>query len=389
MKIKGKYAVRNSLQRPVVQTLIFVLFCASCSTPTSTPIEKDQDVLPSPVINETLDTLLPTEEPTNTPLPIPTSKPKLEINFENANRLLPQVTIQEESEWIYNLAFSADGSLITGAANRSELNVWNVEDGSLEVTLSGHNARINSVAFSPDGKYLATGSQDTSIIIWSVSDWSILKRLEAHESFVNTLAFSPDSKLLASGGEDRRVILWQVESGEILHRLEEPIQRVGDVAFSSDGGLIAAASSENRARVWLVGNGELLWTLLGPNGIYRIAFSPHGSILATGSWSVVPFAGDPTAPIIFWDMSDGSQIRQSSEKTVAFSMVYSPDGELLFSGTEGNFSVQVWRVVDGALIWELMGHQERVTAVAINAQGTRLASGDMSGKIILWWLPEG
>jgi hypothetical protein len=35
-----------------------------------------------------------------------------------------------------------------------------------------------------------------------------------------------------------------------------------------------------------------------------------------------------------------------------------------------------------------MGHQDKVTAVAINAQGTQIASGDRSGKIILWGLPE-
>ena len=112
------------------------------------------------------------------------------------------------------------------------------------------------------------------------------------------------------------------------------------------------------------------------------------SILATGSWSVVPFKGDPTAPIIFWDMSDGSQIRVTEEMTVAYSMVFSPDGELLISGAEKNFSIHVWRVADGSLTWELLGHQDKVTAVAINAQGTRIASGDQSGEIILWGLPE-
>lgn len=380
--------MKSSNSNSMFHMILLILFCASCSIPSETPIGTDQGVDPSPTLGKTPEASLPTDEPTNTALPIPTSKPKLEINFENVNRLEPQVRIQEEPDWIYNLTFSSDGSLLAGAANHNEVNVWKVEDGSLEATLSGHNARIKSVAFSPNGKYLATGSLDTSIIIWQVSDWSILRKLEAHESFVNCLAFSPDSKLLASGGEDRRVILWQVESGEILHRLEEPIQRVGNVSFSSDGGLIAAASAENRARVWLVNSGELLWTLLGPNGIYRLAFSPHGSTLATGSWSVVPFVGDPTAPIIFWDMSDGSQIRVTDEMTVAYSMIFSPDGELLFSGAEKNFSIHVWRVTDGSLTWELLGHQDKVTAVAVNAQGTRIASGDQSGEIILWWLPE-
>ena len=36
----------------------------------------------------------------------------------------------------------------------------------------------------------------------------------------------------------------------------------------------------------------------------------------------------------------------------------------------------------------LQGHEERITAVALNPEGTLFASGDNSGKIILWGLPE-
>jgi dipeptidyl aminopeptidase/acylaminoacyl peptidase len=371
--------------------MILILFCSSCSSPSEAPATSVRAVEPSPTNRSITETLAPTEEPQNTAIPIPTSEPQRKIGLENVNRLEPHITIQQEEGWIKSLTFSADGTLLAGAASHNDLKVWRVEDGALEVTLTGHNARIGCAAFSPDGKYLATGSQDSSIIIWNVSDWSIFRKLEAHESFVNSVAFSPDSKLLVSGGEDRRVILWQVESGQVLHRLEEPIQRLVNAFFSSDGGLIAASSAENRARVWLVESGELLWTLLGPSGIHALALTPHGSILATASSACWPTDGgcDPISPIIFWDMSDGSQIRTSEEKTLVISMVFSPDGDLLFAGVEKDNSIEVYRVADGSVLWELIGHKERITAVAINAEGTRFASGDRSGQIIVWWLPEG
>jgi WD40 repeat protein len=384
----GKFTVKSPYSKSMILMILILLACASCSFPSKTRVAETEEFAPAHSEEIGLETVSPIEEPQDTALPIPTTLPDLEINFENVNRLEPQVTIQEEPGWITNLTFSPDSRLIAGAAKNKELKIWRVGDGSLEKSLSGHNAIVTSVTFSPDGRYLASGSQDTSIIIWRVSDWSILKTLEAHESFVNSLAFSPDSKVLASGGEDRRVILWQVDHGEILHRLEEPILRVQNVVFSSDGLMVAAASAENRARVWRVETGELVWTLLGPNPIYRLAFSPDGSILSTGAWSVVAFSGEPTGPIIFWDMSDGSQIRQSSEMTVAFSLVFSLNGDLLFSGAEKNNSVLVWRVDDGTLLWELKAHQAKVTAVTIDAEGTRIASADETGKIILWGLPE-
>ena len=375
--------------RSVTIILVLIQFCASCAPSSESPTVVDR-VEPSPTKMEATETSIPTEEPTNTPIPIPTSKPQLEIGLENVNRLTPQLTIQQDYGWIKSLTFSADGTLLAGAAGYEDLKIWRVEDGSLEVALTGHSARILCAAFSPDGKFLATGSQDNSILIWNVNDWSIFKKLDGHESFVNTVSFSPDSRLLVSGGEDRRIILWDVQSGEVLHRLDEPIQQLRHVFFSSDGGMIAASSAETRARVWLVDGGELLWTLLGPSGIHALALTPHGSVVATASSSCWPKESgcDPISPIIFWDMSDGSRIRTTEEKMLVISMVFSPSGDLLFAGVEEDNKIQVYRVADAVLLWELQGHGERITAVALNPEGTLFASGDNSGKIILWGLPE-
>jgi WD40 repeat protein len=303
--------------------------------------------------------------------------------------LTPQVTIQQEPGWIKNLAFSADGILLASPATHEELKIWRVEDGSVEVSLKGHTARITCAAFSPDGKYLATGSQDTSIILWDVSDWSIVKKLEGHDSFVNSVAFSPNNKFLASGGEDRRVVLWDVESGEQLHRFDDPIQWLRKVEFSSDSGLIAAASAETRARVWLVDRGEILWMVLGPSSISTLAFTPHGSIMATASGACWPkdWGCDPISPIIFWDMSDGTQIRTTEEKTLVIDITFSSDGNLIFAGVDIDNRIDIFRVADGSRLWQLMGHEERITALATNADGDLFASGDSSGKIILWGLP--
>jgi WD40 repeat protein len=288
----------------------------------------------------------------------------------------------------HNYPFPPDGTWLVGSANRNEISIWRVADGSSEATLSGHTGRITSAAFSPDGKFLASGSYDHSILIWDVSDWSIFRKLDRHASYVNSLAFSSDGKLLISGGEDRRVIVWQWENADILCSLEDPILRVNQVAFSPDGKLIAAASGEIRAYVWLVETGELLYSLMGMKNIYSIAFSPDGSELATESWSAAPETGEANGPIIFWTMIDGSRIGNTEKATIAFSMTYSPDDNLLFSGAELNHSVHIWRASDGSLLRELTGHTDWVTAVAVSPDGAHIASADQKGAIILWGLPE-
>jgi len=241
-----------------------------------------------------------------------------------------------------------------------------------------------NVAFSPDGEMFASSSIDHTILLWRVSDWEPMQRLEGHSSYVNSLAFSPDNQLLASGGEDRRLVVWSVESGDILFSSDAPILGVKYVSFSPDGALLATASGETRVRVWDTETWELLLTLLGPTPQYRLAFSPDGSTLATAPWSIDADAWEPLAPIVFWDLSDGSRVGSSEVKTVALSLAYSIDGHLLFSGSDLDFSVRAWRTNDGALLMELMGHQARVTSIAVHPDGTLIASADDDGKIIVW-----
>jgi WD40 repeat protein len=81
----------------------------------------------------------------------------------------------------------------------------------------------------------------------------------------------------------------------------------------------------------------------------------------------------------------------TEEKTLVISMVFSLGGDLLFAGIEKleeENNLQVFRVADGSVLWQFEGHEDRITSVAINAEGTQLASGDSSGMIILWGLPE-
>lgn len=376
----------GDLQKRAIIAL-FLLTCTACTIPSDTPMASEVVASPNTSIPVSSNTPYATQTPQIT-APAPTAKSHQAVDVESVRWLTPLVTIQERPGWIPQLCFSPDGTLLAGSSDQNEISIWRVADGSREATLSGHTGRITSVAFSPDGKFLASGSYDRSILIWNAGDWSIARKLDGHTSYVNSLAFSPDGKLLVSGGEDRRVIVWQWENGDIQYSLEEPILRVNQVAFSPDGTLIAAASGEIRARVWLAETGKLLYSLLGINNIYSLAFSPDGVELATGAWSVIAETGEASGPILFWSMKNGLRIGATQKPTIAFSMAYSPDGNLLFSGAELNSSVHVWRTSDGALLRELMGHTDRVTAIAMSSDGRRIASGDQQGMIIVWGLPE-
>ncbi|NPA93572.1 MAG: WD40 repeat domain-containing protein, partial [Chloroflexi bacterium] len=197
--------------------------------------------------------------------------------------------------------------------------------------------------------------------------------------------------LLASGSQDDTVRLWRVSDGVLVRTLEGHADGVYSVAFSPDGTLLASVSCSQRdeetwrcvkgeIQLWRVSDGTLVRTLEGYEyAVVSVAFSPDGTLLASGSrW-------DGTVQL--WRVSDGALVRTLEGHTSSVeSVVFSPDGTLLASGSWDK-TVRLWRVSDGALVRILEGHMAWVRSVAFSPDGTLLASGSDDGTIRLWGVP--
>ena len=174
--------------------------------------------------------------------------------------------------------------------------------------------------------------------------------------------------------------IYAVATATPLKTLRGHTDIVRSVAYSPDGSIIATGSWDDTIRLWDGLTGEYKKTLRGHTGnVNSVAFSPDGLTLASGS-------GDDT--IRLWNVETGNQKLEFNGRSYSIPVVaYFPDGGKIASGTlEGE--IHIWDAFTGQHITSYTGHAgeviTNVTSIDFNPDGSILASGGTDGIIQLW-----
>jgi WD40 repeat protein len=197
----------------------------------------------------------------------------------------------EVSSFVYVCRLSNDGSRFV-ISNRKNINIWDVNNGTLVYNLTGHKGNIKAASISSDDNKMVTASSDNTAKVWDLKNGNLLYTFYGHKDEVNEAVFSHDLKTIATASEDGTVKLWEANTGKLIKTLSGHHEGVREIVFNEDDTRLIA-SQYSSAILWDLKSFKPIADLTDHYGIVRCNFSSDNKYIIS--------YGSTDHTIHFWD----------------------------------------------------------------------------------------
>jgi WD40 repeat protein len=317
----------------------------------------------------------------------------------------PAITLSGHTRGINSVDWSPDETKLATASLDGTVMVWDAQTGKALTTLTGHLGRLNAALWSPDGSQIASAGEDGIIRIWNAADGALARSIETNAGEVFSLAWAPNGVRLFSGHGEGSIRIWETASGKPLETLRGPQGTVTDLKWSPTDDRLAAGDGNGDARIWNAAP-STAWRLYPPQaargGLWTLDgadWSSDGRYLAVAGGDAVDGSEPPSFAI--WDVQANRLLmEQMGDKLHLYGnsgLLFSPNDRLILYRGLGMYPdysesarAYVFDVQSGEIVHTIaLGGQDLMYGTAWSPDGSQLATGLMSGDVIIWDYPSG
>ena len=326
----------------------------------------------------------PTSIPTATPTPAVESPEEQEVYYSGRSAITNQtaelVELLAEYEYLYpvsGIAFHPTGSKFAYLVNGS-LRFFDVGLMETGKKLEGEYGYLTQIAWAPDGEIIAGYDIDGIAWLFHPPDWDEINRLgDEEEGYLTSgsgLAWSPDGNYLTWISTGNTLHVWDViENRSVLTEIYE--DSVWNLSWSPDAEYIAVDQAEG---VTLIDpfTGEVIQTLKGTDTYLASSpvWSPDGKKLAMADYT----------DILVWDVDQSTRLHSLRGHTKQIdTLAWSPDGSLIASGSYDE-TIRLWDPTTGRSLAVFREPKKPIYAISFSPDGSLLVGGSSYGQLLIW-----
>ncbi|KAI4832905.1 hypothetical protein KUCAC02_015845 [Chaenocephalus aceratus] len=271
----------------------------------------------------------------------------------------------------------------------------------------------NSLDFMADGHSIISAWNDGKIRVFAPESGRLMLTIDnAHRMGVTAIAGTKDCKRIVSGGGSGQVRVWELQppGHQLLETMKEHKATVTCIKIKSDDKECVTASSDGACIIWDLVRFASLQMVIASTMFRTVCYHPEEYQLITGGTDrkdtgalsggahtntllsllslLQPFSISQHAPVAYWDVYDGSAIREldGSQAGAINGMDITQDGKHFVTGGDDKL-VKVWDYLEGTVTHVGIAHSGSITSIKVCSNNRTLVSTSADGAILRWRFP--
>jgi len=243
-------------------------------------------------------------------------------------------------------------------------------------------AGLHCACMYPEGKKLFVGDYSGFISVWNYDTKALLYDLPAHEQQVNAISLSTSQDLLASCSVDPVIKVWapQVwcpESPECLASLYGHTKSVKDAFIFNNNQYLVSGSFDGSIKLWDLEDNKVIHTyqLIVPTTIGHISLHPSENAV---------IAGLNDGRLCVFDIRQNKEAHSfKGHNQYISALLCNADGTHVASGSWDR-TVKMWDLRMLSCAATLIRHVDWVQSIATLNDFKKIVSGSRDGAVKIW-----